>query len=45
MAADAAAETPVDPAATEIRKSADATAEESAEAGEEAVSEEGQPKA
>jgi large subunit ribosomal protein L30 len=45
MAADAATETPGDLAATEIRMPADASVEESAKAGEEAGSEEGQPKA
>ena len=44
-AADATTETPGDLAATEVRVSADASAGESAKAGEEAGSEEGQPKA
>lgn len=44
-AAEAATETPGDLAATELRMTAGASAEESARAGEEAGSEEGQPKA
>ena len=44
-AAEAATETPGDLAATKIRISADASAVNSAKAGEEAGSEEGQPKA